>query len=122
MGTLSINYNAALLLTVFIFTRATNQILFKYIAITEKYYLAILSSPVFYISCSLFLVQAYIWIKVLKTTPLSIAYPFTSLIFVFILISGAYFFNEPIDLGHIFGTIVIVAGVITLATEKPTKK
>ena len=42
---------------------------------------------------------------------LSYAYPFTSLIFVIMLICGALFFEEPFTIHKLVGTILVVIGL-----------
>lgn len=74
----------------------------------------LLTSPIFYTCIVLYLGQVVAWIGVLRTTPLSIAYPFTSLTVVTILLSGVFLFGEPLDLGHVLGSLVIMAGLTIL--------
>lgn len=55
------------------------------------------------------------WMAAISKLPLSRAYPFMSMNFVFVVILAAWLFREHLDTYKIFGTLVIVAGVIILS-------
>ncbi len=78
----------------------------------------LLMSPIFYLCGVLFLGQIVSWIAVLRVTPLSIAYPITSLTVITILLSGVFLFHDPLDLGHIAGSLVIMFGISILTTRQ----
>lgn len=78
--------------------------------------------PLFYLTGIIFLVQAVVWLLVLKRMPLSVAYPFTSVAVITLLISGALFFGEVITLGNILGSILIMVGIIVIAGAKKDNK
>lgn len=120
MSGLLVSKKSLILIVLYLFTRASNQVLLKMVAVSSSNYKEIFYSPLFYISCLLFFLQAIIWIKVLKEVALSVAYPFTALIFIFILVSGYAFFNEPINVTHIIGVFIIIYGVVVVSTEKTT--
>lgn len=52
------------------------------------------------------------WMAAMTKFPISYAYPFMSLSFVFILILGSLLFHESIGLAKLFGTALIMAGII----------
>lgn len=52
-----------------------------------------------------------LWIHLLRTMPLSAAYPFMGLSFVFVPIFGALLFRESIAFNQILGAMLIVAGI-----------
>ena len=52
------------------------------------------------------------WSIALTKLDLTQAYPLISLTFVFIMLSGWYFFNEPLSTLKIVGILLIIAGVI----------
>ena len=56
-----------------------------------------------------------LWVVVLSKVEVSYAYPFTSLGFVFLLITGFFCFNETISLMKIIGVIVISIGVFIIS-------
>lgn len=52
------------------------------------------------------------WMMTLTKFDLSYAYPFTSLTFVIMLVCGALFFEEPLTLHKLVGTLLVVIGLI----------
>lgn len=52
------------------------------------------------------------WMLAMTKLDLNYAYPFVSLSFVLIVISGAVFFNESLNTWKILGAMLIVAGVV----------
>ena len=52
-----------------------------------------------------------LWVWLLKTLPLNVAYPFVGLAFVIVPILGAWLLNEPLDWRHLAGGALIAAGV-----------
>lgn len=108
------------LLILFIFLRTLNQVLFKQVAMGPggASYVALFFDPMFYLAGLIFIVQAVVWLLVLRRFALYVAYPFTSITFITILVSGAFFFDEPITLGNLLGTLVIMLGVVVIAGGK----
>ncbi len=53
-----------------------------------------------------------LWIHVLRTLPLTKAYPFMALSFVLVPLGGILFFSESVRLPYALGITLIVAGVI----------
>ena len=52
-----------------------------------------------------------LWVWLLKTLPLNVAYPFVGLAFVIVPLLGAWLLNEPLDWRHLAGGAIIAAGV-----------
>lgn len=52
-----------------------------------------------------------LWVWLLKTLPLNVAYPFVGLAFVIVPLLGAWLLNEPLDWRHLAGGALIAAGV-----------
>jgi len=61
--------------------------------------------------------QAYFWQLTLRKIDLSIAFPFTALNNIFILIFSFFIFKETISLNNVFGVIIIMFGIILLSTQ-----
>jgi len=55
--------------------------------------------------------QALAWTLALRRLPLTLAYPFTSLVYGVNLASAHFVFGESINLVHVIGMSVIMAGV-----------
>lgn len=56
----------------------------------------------------------FLWVYALKLVPLSVAYPFMALAFVIVPLLGVVFLNEPFTMRNIFGTILIIAGILVI--------
>ncbi|MGV8942512.1 hypothetical protein [Thermomonas sp.] len=57
-------------------------------------------------------VASVAWMLALTKLPLSVAYPFTALAFVIVVIGSGLLFAEPISPGKILGLCLIVAGIV----------
>lgn len=53
-----------------------------------------------------------LWIHVLRTVPLTKAYPFMALSFVIVPIGSVLLFSEQVRSQYVIGTALIVAGVV----------
>ena len=108
------------LIALFLLINIAIQILFKKIALGPggQNYMALLLEPMFYLGVILFMMQAVVWLAVLRRLPLSRAYPFTSLTIIISLICGAVFFGESITLGNVLGSLVIMTGVVIIARDQ----
>lgn len=52
-----------------------------------------------------------LWVYVLKTVPLGLAYPFFGLAFVVVPVASHFFLGEPLAWQHLAGGLVIAAGI-----------
>ncbi|MCP2232449.1 4-amino-4-deoxy-L-arabinose-phosphoundecaprenol flippase subunit ArnE [Erwinia aphidicola] len=57
-----------------------------------------------------------VWLRVLQTTPLGVAYPMLSLNFIFVTLAARWLWHEAIPLRHALGIILIVAGVAVMGS------
>lgn len=55
------------------------------------------------------------WMAALEEFDLSRAYPMMSLSFVLVLIAGHFFLNEPMSMGKLAGTLLILSGIFVIA-------
>ena len=58
------------------------------------------------------LLASFFWIAVLTKLKISVAYPFTSLSFVFVLMLSYFLFNENITMQKILGVLLIIIGLL----------
>ena len=58
---------------------------------------------------------AIFWMMAMSKLSISIAYPFMSLAFVFVMLGAAMFLGEPLSAQKLVGTLLIVAGLIVVA-------
>lgn len=52
-----------------------------------------------------------LWLWLLKTLPLNVAYPFVGLAFVIVPLLGMWVLNEPLDWRHLAGGALIATGI-----------
>src|SRR5690606_16042183 len=64
----------------------------------EGFWETLLGTPYFYLSIALFGVLTLVWVWILARVPLTLAYPFVVLAFVFTPLLAVVFFNESIGL------------------------
>ena len=63
------------------------------------------------LALSLYAIATLLWVWILRSTPLSAAYPFTALAFVLVPLAAALFLGESISLWQIAGTALIISGL-----------
>lgn len=69
----------------------------------------------------LYALNALLYIKILDKLEVSIAYPLTSLGYVFLVFISAVLLNEEITLNKLFGVLLIMLGVFFIAREGVVK-
>ncbi len=105
-------------LTAFAFMLACGQILFKKAALaagTRPFLIGIQNGWTF-AALILYGAATALWISILRTTPLSQAYPFAALGFVIVPLAAYLVFGEPIDARYVLGVVCIVAGILLTST------
>ena len=95
---------------------SAGQILFKLGAThinqdVDRSLLAWLNWPIF-LALVIYGVSTVIWIWVLRTMPLRIAYPVSALGFFFVPVLGHYFLGEGLSVRTIVGAMVIILGIV----------
>ncbi|SPZ19670.1 Undecaprenyl phosphate-aminoarabinose flippase subunit ArnE [Providencia rettgeri] len=56
-----------------------------------------------------------VWLKLLETMPLSIAYPMLSINFVLITLIGQFVYKEQTGLNHWLGVAAIMFGILLMS-------
>jgi multidrug transporter EmrE-like cation transporter len=74
-----------------------------------------IKSPWAWVALATMMVAGIIWITVLQSAPLSVAYPMASLSYVLMLLAAYWVYDEPITLLKLFGVALIIAGVVFLS-------
>ena len=108
-------------------TSTISQICFKHVA--NKFENVSLSSRIYFFKEVLLNLVTWVgfififlnlitWTVVLNFTDLSFAFPFCSLNYIFILITAKIILKEKISLKRIFGTLLIIAGIILVGFTK----
>jgi multidrug transporter EmrE-like cation transporter len=92
------------------------QILLKYTAISHQSNSSTLLENLFNIYLLVALISAFIsfyfWFKALKKIPLSIAYAWTGIIYIFVPFIGNHLFNENLSKNYLIGIICIIIGLL----------
>ena len=65
-------------------------------------------------SYGIFLIRGALWAWVLRRHPVSRVYPFLSLAYPLVLLSGILLFDEVLSPGKIAGTLLIIGGSILI--------
>lgn len=73
------------------------------------------SSPLIIAGFALYGLGACVWLFVLARLPLSVAYPFVGLGFVFTMLLGYFLLNEQVSFIRIVGTLMIAIGCVLVA-------
>ena len=81
--------------------------------------LAYATNPWFIAAILLYAAITILWVEILKTTPLSRAYPFVALGFVLTPLGAYWLFGEIIGARYLLGTALILLGV-SLTTTAPS--
>ena len=97
-----------------LFLNAVGGIVGKYIALSSGWLVLVLTIALF----GSFGARAVAWIQMGKHYQLSYVYPFMSLNFVMATFLGQWLFNEPVTLGKVIGSALIMTGVLVLSTSK----
>ncbi|TAM31921.1 MAG: transporter [Paraburkholderia sp.] len=109
------NATKILLALLTILALSTGQILFKISAAQIDFRLdrliPSLLNQTLIIALVIYGVATFLWLAVLKTTPLSVAYAFTSLAFFLVPILSSVFLHEALKARTFVGAIFIVCGV-----------
>ncbi|MEM1048360.1 MAG: hypothetical protein AAGL24_19575 [Pseudomonadota bacterium] len=71
-------------------------------------------SPTLWAALVLYGVATLLWVLILRTTPLSLAYPFVALGFVILPVLSWWLFDEALGWHVLVGTVLIVSGVLVV--------
>lgn len=71
-------------------------------------------SPTLWAALVLYGVATLLWVLILRTTPLSLAYPFVALGFVILPVLSWWLFDEALGWHVLVGTLLIVSGVLVV--------
>jgi len=60
-------------------------------------------------------ISTLLWIWVLRTLPLSLAYPFMALAFIIVPVLGHFLLHEPLGVRNLLGGVLIALGVVVVS-------
>ena len=117
IGTLPFPVLAGLLLTPLLIS--AGQVLFKLTsartgAADMQGLLSLLVDPYLIAAFAIYGIGTIVWIYVLKSVPLSVAYPFMALTFCAVPLLAWGFLGETLSLRYAFGAGLIIAGLLVV--------
>ena len=74
----------------------------------------LVKTPYFILAGISLTISGLIWIYVVRSYELSLAYPLTSMSYILMLVGSYLLFDEEISLSKILGVLIIVVGIIVL--------
>ena len=105
------------LLIAFALLLSAGQVLFKQAAVVgigKPFHLALFNGWMA-AALVLYAIATGLWVWILRTTPLSIAYPFVALGFILVPLAAHYLFAEPLETRYAIGATLIVAGLLVMS-------
>lgn len=74
--------------------------------------------PFFDLGLIFYALATVVWIRVLSSEPLSVAYPIlVSITFALVTVTAAVIFNESLNISKIFGMIFILVGIFIMGNS-----
>lgn len=86
----------------------------------DDHFLTALKQPLAWLGMALWLAETLIWVRVLETTALSVAYPIMSLVYLGIPLASAWVLKERLSLRHALASGLIASGVALIALAGTT--
>lgn len=84
---------------------------------TGAYFKALLTNGYLALAGVFFMSSTILWMKILRTYPLSLAYPFTGVAYVFGMLAALLIFQETIPVTRWIGVALIIGGVFFLVRQ-----
>lgn len=82
---------------------------------TRAFWLSLLANWQFALCGLLFGAASLLWMYIIKTFPLSMAYPMSSISYVMAMVAAVVFLHEEVSATHWTGVALIVIGCILIA-------
>ena len=107
----------AMLLVLYAFGMGVGQVLFKMssAAVKKPFGLSsihdLIFNGYFVVAIILYMIMTVVWVWLLTKLPLTVAYPFSALVFVIVPLFALGFLGEPLRWTTMAGSTVIIAGV-----------
>jgi multidrug transporter EmrE-like cation transporter len=82
-------------------------------------FVRLLGQPLFVAGFVVYFFASVIWLRVVASEPLSVAYPvLVSLTFTLVTAGAVFFFQEPLSVRKLVGLAVILGGILVISMEK----
>ncbi len=72
-------------------------------------------NPYFLSALAIYMGTTFLWVWVLRTVPLNLAYPFMALAFFLVPLLSSFFLGEPFGMRHLLGNLLIFSGIVVIA-------
>lgn len=112
------NLSQIVTLIFYAFGMAVGQTLLKLAADTSKFEMAPLGGLLnrfFFMAITMYAALTIWWVWILRSVPLTKAYPFAALVFIFTPALSMFFFGDRISWVNGFGMLLIIAGLLLAA-------
>jgi multidrug transporter EmrE-like cation transporter len=84
-------------------------------------FIRLLGQPLFVAGFIIYFFASLVWLRVVASEPLSVAYPvLVSLTFTLVTAGAVVFFQEPLSVRKVVGLAVILGGILVISMEKST--
>jgi small multidrug resistance pump len=103
------------LLAVAIAFNVTGQLLLKRASMATGGLMKVLFSPYLFGGVASLGTSMLLWVQVLRKVPLTVAHPFTGLVFVVVPVMSHLLWEEPLPTMRLVGISVIICGVLLVA-------
>ncbi len=98
-----------------IVTEAARELCFRSAADGTPF-LTTLRRPLTWAGIFFWTVELIAWVRVLETTPLTVAFPLAALVYVVTFLSGVLLLKEPFTARHCFAALLVTAGVACIGS------
>lgn len=99
-----------LMLLICIVTEGARELCFKRAADGVEFITA-MRHPLTWVGIAFWLIEITTWVMLLQRMPLTIAFPLMSLVYVLVVMSGAWILKETVTKRHYAGAVLITIGV-----------
>lgn len=99
---------------------AVGQLLFKAVGVASAAAGTLMHPRALLLVCvagALYVAATLAWIWLLRTAPLSRAYPYMALSFVLVPLLSAFFFRESLSAQYVIGIVLVIAGIVVATLD-----
>ncbi|MEM6811243.1 MAG: hypothetical protein AAF549_02130 [Pseudomonadota bacterium] len=80
--------------------------------------LTLFTNAWFWGAMAIYTCTTLLWINILQSVPLSIAYPFIALGFIFVPMGAYFIFQEPLSIKYVIGVLLILVAIHLITTSQ----
>lgn len=79
-------------------------------------FIRLISDPIFIVAIVIYAAATFLWVYVLRSVPLSIAYSFNALTFVIVPLLSVLLLGEVLTIRNVIGAAFIIAGLLVVTS------